>query len=235
MCVEDGLSLPFLTSSSFFLNTFSSSSLLPINVIGNNFAKPTTSNNYVQNLVLVVWLLTFLTVLEADFTDINARNHMVNGNKSKNLYMDFMCQNIPGTKRIPEVQVAIDTILDRYSPTVLGEVDSDKVAACSFDNYIHVGNLKKGRRVRISMLVKVSYSFTNINLDCYVPTVSIRLLDKFTVIGVYYEWSLMTMANLSTEKCLKSLFDVLSTLQPKNITILGDVNIDLNDRNKGNH
>ena len=180
-------------------------------------------------LSLVVW------VFKLDYLDLNSIQKQVNGNKTKNLFVDVLSQNIPGHLRGPDIQLSIDIIIDRYNPTVLvlTEVDSAKVSLCHFPNYSLVtGKLKNAKKVRICLLVKNGYDFEELDLNCHTPTVSIKIKSMLTVIGVYREWTPMTTDKVTPEACWKSFITTVSKKHLKNAVIIGDTNIDLNLKNQ---
>ena len=222
------------TNFNFARGRSSSTPVLTVTYYGSintNYTTNVLQINF-KNKLGAVWRKVF----EADYTCLNKKYKRLFGNKCFS-FLDILSQNIPGCKRQNDVQVAVDTILDRYNPTilVLGEVDVDRVESCSFPNYNLVkGKLTRAKKTRVCMLIKVGCKYTEVDYTCNVPTVTVKLFNTITVMGVYREWTTMSGDELDQDKNFNTWVKKVEEHLPANSIIIGDMNIDLNKRNQGN-
>ena len=119
----------------------------------------------------------------------NKMNHITNGNRSH--YLDCLFQNVPGKQsKQKDKQIAIETILERFRPALLGiaEPQTEDLEKMRIRGYSVIkGKLKRGRKVRLNVLVKEGVEYKIENFCSEIPASLIKI-DKFKFLFYYREW-----------------------------------------------
>ena len=153
---------------------------------------------------------------------------MMHGN-IKQQWCQVIYQNIPGTCKNIEISNNLDILITKYSPQILfvGEADADIVSTCTITNYTFVRGTCHGvAKMRMSAFVRKDIKFDQIDVDCEIPLVCLRVGD-WKITGVYREWAFggdqSTRSIADQEKRFTTFMNWWSKLNGKNITI-GDFN-----------
>ena len=116
----------------------------------------------------------------------NAEMHSLNGNRGN--FMDALFQNIPGRQsKLKDKQLAITSILEKFKPALLGlaEPTTEDLEKIDIPGYSLVrGTLKRGRKIRLNVLVKDGVKY-KIEKFCSEVPASLITIDKFKVL--YYK------------------------------------------------
>ena len=125
------------------------------------------------------------------FINWNKFMHILNGNIKKQFFRfsDIKFQNVPGTKNVSDIQVAVDIVLaSRPVMLGIGEVSYDKLSLCHFPGYtIYRGKQSNSKKIRMNLLVKNGLVVEEMDLECEVPTCTVKYGD-WTVCFLYREW-----------------------------------------------
>ena len=162
----------------------------PIPVLYSNFLYPLSSSYFTPTAILTL----HHNPNQADYLDLNARQHALNGNIRKFFqpFSDIIFQNIPWNKNALDLQISIDILLSRR-PAILaiGETDQDKLQACHFPGYSFVQGRQTNplnKKIRMNILVKDGLEFEEVDLMNEVPTCTIKF-GGWNLCFCYREWS----------------------------------------------
>ena len=119
----------------------------------------------------------------------NSDNHIKFGNRGN--FVDALFQNLPGKQsKHKDKQLAVATILEKYKPVLLGVAeptseDMEKIRVAGYS--LIKGNLKRGRKVRLNVLIKDGVQYKIEKFCSEVPS-SLITVDKFKFLFYYREW-----------------------------------------------